>query len=162
MGVSERALRPALASVALAGLGVSGYLTYERAVGASPACVIGSGCTTVQESEYAELAGVPVAWLGLAAYAAFLLAALLPGEAGRVLGLFTALVGFAFSAYLTAVELWVIDAICAWCVASAILVTLALAIAVARVAGARGVGEDAISPRAPRAAPPSPGRTARR
>ena len=86
----EGVLRLALGAVALAGLGVAGYLTAVRASGGDPACVVGGGCTTVQESEYAELAGVPVAVLGLLAYGALLVAAILPGPLGRALGLFLA------------------------------------------------------------------------
>jgi uncharacterized membrane protein len=48
---------------------------------------------------------------------------------GRFGGFLTALVGFGFSAYLTYLELFVIDAICQWCVASAILMALSLAVA---------------------------------
>ena len=65
----ETALRIAIGVVAIAGLGVSGYLTAVRYSG-DPACVVGGGCTTVQESEYSELVGIPVAVLGLVAYAA--------------------------------------------------------------------------------------------
>ena len=43
-----------------------------------------------------------------------------------------ALVGFGFSAYLTYLELFVIDAICQWCVASAVLMTLLLLVNAAR------------------------------
>jgi uncharacterized membrane protein len=131
-GPSERALRIALAVVALAGLAVAGYLTAVRAAGDDPACVIGGGCHTVQNSEYSELAGIPVAWLGLVAYATLLVAAILPGPLGRTLGLFTALVGVGFSAYLTYLELFVIDAVCAWCVSSAVLIVIALVVAVLR------------------------------
>jgi uncharacterized membrane protein len=134
----EGALRAGLSAVAVAGLGVAGYLTAERAAGDDPVCVIGGGCATVQDSEYAELAGVPVAVLGLLAYGALLVAALAPGAFGRALGLFTALVGVGFSAWLTYVELFVIDAICAWCVASAVLIVLALALAAARARAGAG------------------------
>ena len=134
---AEPSLRIALAAVAVAGLAVSAYLTAARAAGASPVCVVGGGCSTVQESEYSELAGIPVAVLGLLAYAALLAAALLPGPLGRVTGLFTAIVGVGFSAYLTYLELFVIEAVCAWCVASAVLIVLALVITIlrARVGG---------------------------
>ncbi len=132
---SELGLRIALAIVALAGLGVSGYLTIVRFSGDVPVCVVGGGCGTVQKSEYSELAGIPVAVLGLAAYAGLLLAAILPGQLGRALGLFTALVGVGFSGWLTYAELFIIEAICAWCVTSAVLITLALVLAVMRVLG---------------------------
>jgi uncharacterized membrane protein len=128
----EEAIRAAIAVLALAGLGVATYLTVVRAQGHSPTCVIGGGCETVQKSEYSELAGVPVAWLGIAAYLSLLLAALLPGQPGRALGLFTGLVGVGFSAWLTYAELVIIDAVCAWCVTSAIIITLAFILTVAR------------------------------
>lgn len=146
----EGVLRAGLAAVAVAGLGVAGYLTAARAAGDDPVCVIGGGCSTVQDSEYAELAGVPVAVLGLVAYATLLVAALVAGALGRALGLFTAVVGVGFSAWLTYVELFVIEAICAWCVASAVLIVLALVLAAARArvgtSAPRPEGEGALSP----------------
>jgi uncharacterized membrane protein len=131
----ELGLRIALGVIALAGLGVSGYLTAVRYSGDQPVCLVGGGCHTVQQSEYSELAGIPVAVLGIIGYAALLVAAILPGQLGRALGLFTALVSFGFSAWLTFAELFIIDAICIWCVTSAVLITLALVVAVARVLG---------------------------
>jgi uncharacterized membrane protein len=133
---SEGALRIAIGVVALAGLGVSGYLEAIRAAGNDPVCVIGGGCHTVQQSEYSELAGIPVAVLGLVAYATLLVAAILPGPRGRALGLFTAVVGVGFSAWLSYAELVLIDAVCAWCVSSAALITLALILTAWRAAGA--------------------------
>lgn len=142
---SEGALRIAIGAVAVAGLAVSGYLTAIRAAGDDPVCVIGGGCHTVQQSEYSELAGIPVAVLGIVAYATLLVAALLPGPLGRTLGLFTAVVGVGFSAWLTYAELVLIDAVCAWCVSSAVLITLALILTAWRAARAgsdRGETED--------------------
>jgi uncharacterized membrane protein len=121
------------------GLAVSGYLTLERYTGGAVACVVGSGCTAVQDSEYSELAGVPVAVLGLVAYGVLLAAALLPDLPGRLLGLFTALVGVGFSGWLTYVELAIIEAVCSWCVASQVIIVLALAAAVLRIAAAGGL-----------------------
>lgn len=154
----EGVLRLALGAVALAGLGVAGYLTAVRASGGDPACVLGGDCTTVQESEYAELAGVPVAVLGLLAYGALLVAAILPGPLGRALGLFTAIVGVGFSAWLTYAEIFLIEAICAWCVASAVLITLALILAAARArVAATREGTARRSAPGPSATGPSPG-----
>jgi uncharacterized membrane protein len=130
----ENLLRVALGVVAVLGIGVATYLTVVRAEGDSPTCVIGGGCGTVQKSEYSELAGIPVAWLGLAAYVGLLVAAILPGPLGRALGLFTAVVSFGFSAWLTYAELFIIEAVCAWCVTSAVLVTIALVITILRAA----------------------------
>lgn len=87
--------------------------------------MVGGNCAAVQSSAYAELAGVPVPVFGLAGYAALLASAVLRGVLGRLLGLFAGLVGVGFSLWLTYVELWVIDAICSWCVTSAVVVTIA-------------------------------------
>ena len=98
----------------------------------------GSGCQTVANSSYSHLFGVNVAVFGIAGYLGLLGAAFVPGDAGRFAGLLFALVGFGFSAYLTYLELFVIDAICQWCVASAVLMTLALAVNAVRAFGYTG------------------------
>jgi uncharacterized membrane protein len=82
----------------------------------------------VAKSAYSDLAGINVAVIGIAGYAALLGAAVIGGDAARFGGLLLALVGFGFSLYLTYLELFVIDAICQWCVASAALMTLLLAL----------------------------------
>jgi uncharacterized membrane protein len=78
-----RPLRLASAAVAVVGLGIAGYLTAVHYGGGEPACAIAHGCATVQQSEYAELAGVPVALLGLVGYAGILLTLLRDDEAAR-------------------------------------------------------------------------------
>src|SRR5215212_1329375 len=124
---SERTLRGIAAALALAGIGVATYITVADAGGGAPACLAGGhGCATVANSHYSRLAGIDVSVFGIVGYVALLLAAAAPGDAGRVAGLLLALVGFGFSAYLTYLELFVIDAICQWCVASACLMTLLL------------------------------------
>jgi uncharacterized membrane protein len=145
----EGALRVALAVIAVIGLGVATYLTVARFSGGDVACVVGGGCETVQNSEYSTLLGIPVPVLGLFGYAGFLVSAAVPGPPGRALGLFTAIVGFGFSAWLTAVEAFILEAWCTWCVISAVLVTIATVLCIARaVTGAR---TDAAAP------PPPPG-----
>lgn len=129
-GGCETSARGGLVVVALLGLAVSSYLTWERAVhdNSSLTCVIGSGggCVTVQQSEYAVFLGIPVAILGIVAYSALLLTALVPGTLARILGLGTGVVSAGFSAWLTYLELYVIEAICFWCVISFILTLIAL------------------------------------
>jgi uncharacterized membrane protein len=103
---------------------VAGYLTWVHYAELEPICAGGSGgCEKVQNSDYAELAGVPVALLGLVGYGAILASLALPGDLGRFSGAVLALAGFGFSAWLTYVELFEIDAICQWCVVSAVLMT---------------------------------------
>ena len=77
----------------------------------------------MQNSDYPELAGVPVALLGLLGYGAILASLWVPGDLGRFAGAVMALAGSGFSAWLTYVELFELDAICQWCVASAVIMT---------------------------------------
>jgi uncharacterized membrane protein len=139
--MSDRRLRIATAVLALAGLGVAGYLTWVHYADLEPICAGGSGgCERVQNSEYAELAGVPVALIGLVGYAAILASLALPGDAGRFAGALLAFAGFGFSAWLTYVELFEIDAICQWCVASAVIMTALAVVTSLRFAAPRPAG----------------------
>jgi uncharacterized membrane protein len=111
----------------MVGLLISAYLTWVHYMGVVPVCVGGSGgCKTVQTSIYATILGVPVAVLGLVGYSGLLLSVSLRGEVGIYLGFLVALVGTLFSAYLTYLELFVIHAICEWCLASAAVMVAAL------------------------------------
>ena len=123
--MSDRALRTTGLVLTVLGIGIAGYLVYVHYADIDPVCNIAHGCHKVQTSSYAKLAGIPVALLGLLGYITLLGALLAPrqGEAARMAAAFTALVGFGFSAYLTYRELFTIDAICQWCVGSAILMT---------------------------------------
>ena len=121
------------APVILSALGVlvSGYLSVKRVTGGSLACTRWADCDVVNNSVYAKIYGVPVAFIGLAGYLILMglaMAALqAEGAAQRrllALGFLLALGGFGFSVYLTYLELYVIEAICVWCVISAILITL--------------------------------------
>jgi uncharacterized membrane protein len=121
--VSDRTLRTAGLVLAVLGVAVAGYLVYVHYANIDPVCNIAHGCHKVQTSSYAKLGGVPVALLGLIGYVVILGALLARGEVARMVAALTALVGFGFSLYLTYRELFTIDAICQWCVASAILMT---------------------------------------
>ena len=130
---SERVLRIVAAVLAVAGIGVATYIAIAESGGGAPKCLAGGhGCETVAQSHYSHLAGINVVVIGIAGYVILLAAALAPGDPGRFGGFLAALVGFGFSAYLTYLELFVIDAICQWCVASAVLMTLSLAVAATR------------------------------
>jgi uncharacterized membrane protein len=123
----ERQLRALALALAVAGIGVATYIAIADSGGGSPVCLAGGhGCATVANSHYSHLAGINVAVLGIVGYMLLLAAAASPGDLGRFGGFLIALVGFGFSAYLTYLELFVIDAVCQWCVASAVLMTLLL------------------------------------
>ena len=150
--------RMAVALVAVPGLFVSLYLLlYKLGIYGSLVCGQGGSCSVVQASSYARFLGVPVAGWGAAWYVAVLGVALWGshvagtgadspagggssdsggsgGGASGLLGpaavlLALAVGGFLFSAYLTWVELFVIEAICRWCLVSAGLSTVIMALA---------------------------------
>jgi uncharacterized membrane protein len=127
---TERNLRILAAVLAVIGIGVATYIVIADSGGGAPKCLAGgSGCETVADSHYSHLAGINVAVFGIFGYVLLLAAALVPGDTGRSGGFLTALIGFGFSAYLTYLELFVIDAICQWCVGSAVVMALSLAVA---------------------------------
>ncbi len=122
-----------LASVlAVVGMGVASYLTIVHFADEPIVCSSIGDCELVNSSKYADVGGVPVAVMGAAAYATMLLligGAIVRREPMLVLGAWAvALTSFAFSMYLTYVELFVLDAICVWCVSSATIVTALLAV----------------------------------
>lgn len=115
--------------LALGGIAVSAYLTLVHYRDDLLVCAVG-GCHTVQKSPYAELEGVPVALLGLGMFVVmtvlFLVRRARPDLASAItLATFAlALAGAVFAIYLTYLELFVIDAICQWCVLTAIIIWL--------------------------------------
>jgi uncharacterized membrane protein len=111
--------------VAAFGIGVATYIAIAESGGGAPACLAGGGgCETVAESQYADLAGINVAVIGIVGYVLLLVTALLRGDGARMGGFALSLGGFGFSVYLTYLELFVIEAVCQWCVISAILMTV--------------------------------------
>ena len=124
--------------LALIGLGVAGYLAYVETRQVAAVCGPVGDCNAVQASPYARLFGVlPIGVLGALGYVA-LLAAWLWGRYGRgrlaelvPLAVFAlALFGVLFSLYLTYLEPFVIRAVCAWCLTSAVIMTALLLLAI--------------------------------
>jgi uncharacterized membrane protein len=76
--------------------------------------------------------GVPIALLGAVGYLLLLISTLREDVYAKAAALFITVVGFGFSAYLTYLEVGAIEAICIWCVASASIWTVSLAIACLR------------------------------
>ena len=112
-------------------MAVAGYLTWVHYDEAALVCVAGGGCETVQQSSYAEVAGLPVALLGLGSYTIVLGLILWDAPYARLVAASLAFVGLAFSVYLLVLQLLVIDAVCVWCMANDIVIAPLLAITTA-------------------------------
>lgn len=129
-------LRMGAALLSLLGLFVSAYL-YLYKIGRIGTLACGTGaCETVQASVWSRFAGVEVALIGIAGYSALVLvslASLQPGLAGRrwpmTLAALLSGIGVAFTVYLTYLELFVIHAICRWCVTSATIIVATFVVA---------------------------------
>lgn len=121
------------------GILIAGYLTYVHVTNTIPYCGGVGDCERVNTGPYSQIAGIPVALLGLLAYIALLLAAIvvlrgMPWVETAALATFgLAFMGVLFSAYLTYLELFVIRAICPWCIASAIVMTLIFLLSIGQV-----------------------------
>lgn len=124
--------RQAIALLALVGLFVALYLwLHALGFGGAIKCGASGGCETVQTSPWAVFLGVPVAFYGVIGYFVVLVVALaalrpsaLPQAGWSKLLALLATIGFGFTLYLTYLELFVIHAICRWCVGSAVIITL--------------------------------------
>ena len=129
--------RMIVATLALAGIFISLYLTlYKIGVIGELSCSIGS-CETVNTSKWSRFLGLPVAAWGLLFYLDLFAIALIGTfprfENERVISIVLVaetVVGVLFSAWLTYLELAVIHAICIWCVTSAVIVTVILVVSV--------------------------------
>lgn len=117
----------------VAGLGVASYLSYVEVQQVEAVCGPVGDCNTVQGSEYASLFGIPIAVLGLVNYITlgilwgvqtYLADPWHKRALWALVGLGVA--GVAFSTYLTSLELFVIQAVCIWCISSALITALLL------------------------------------
>jgi uncharacterized membrane protein len=133
---AEGTLRGVTTFLATLGLAIATYIAIADSGGGSPICVGGShGCETVADSSYSHLLGVNVAIFGIAGYLLLLACALLRGDGARMGGFAVSLAGFGYSLYLTYLELFQIEAVCQWCVGSAIAMTLLFAVNAVRMLG---------------------------
>ena len=126
--MNDRVLRLGLLVVCAAGIGVAAYLTYVHYQPDALICTTGGGCETVQDSKYAVLGGIPIAALGLAAWVAALGLTIWDSELARTLTVAVALVAIAFVAYLVILQLFVLDAVCIWCMVNDVVLVPLLAV----------------------------------
>jgi uncharacterized membrane protein len=121
-----------IALIGLAGLAVTTYLTANALSNTEVGCSV-SGCNTVLGSGWSKILGIPVSMFGMVTYAIIMLGALYAYQSPvddlrgrRVVAVVTG-VGVLASIYLTAIEIFVINAFCQYCVTSAVLVVIAAA-----------------------------------
>lgn len=124
-------LRKILIALAAVGLLDSLYLTWIK-LAEDGVCSVSSGCEVVNTSVFASIAGIPIALLGAGAYIIMLVVLLLEPRNdflnfnGAMIVFGLSLIGVLYSAYLTYLEIYVIRAICPFCVLSAVVLTLML------------------------------------
>ncbi len=124
------------------------YLLIYKLTGNSHMCLGNGGCHDVNFSPYSVIYGIPISVFGILAYLAILAILVLEGrlklakENGPLAIFGISLVGIAFSAYLTYLELYIIHAICPFCVTSAIIITLIFIIAIFRMAQQTSIRRD--------------------
>ena len=131
------------ASIMAAILGVldAAYLFVLKQTSITALCLNSGDCATVNDSRYSEIFGIPVSLLGLLAYLAIIGIHALETRSrffkqnGNLLIFGLSLAGVAFSAYLTYISKYVINAVCPFCVASAIFITLIFVLSIVRLMG---------------------------
>ena len=129
-------------AIVLAALGMAdaSYLTVVHYAHIQAICMTGhDGCETVAKLSYSMLGSVPVSLWGLATYVLLLGTSLGRSERARVAAVALTTIGAAFSYYLTYLELFVIHAICQWCVGSATIMTISAIVAYRRFFTAPGM-----------------------
>lgn len=125
----------------LIGIAVSGYLSYVKLTNVAMVCAEGGAfnCDVVQNSAYSRLLGVPIAYMGLGTYLV-LGALLLFGERialirdySPVLFFAINLFAFLFSMWLVYVQVAILEALCMWCLAHEVNITILFVISILRL-----------------------------
>lgn len=139
-------------ALSIVGAGISGYLTYVHFDDSVLVCSASGGCHTVQESDYSTIGPIPIAMLGLGMFltlAALSLSRVLnwriiSDELATMAIWGMTLTGLLYYAYLVYVELFVLEAICQWCVATTAITVAIFAIESFRLRDALAIDEDAL------------------
>lgn len=142
-GISDGRLRLISLIFAIIGFVDSAYLSYVKLINSKVFCGGSNQCETVNNSPYSEIAGIPIAYIGLGAYLIIGLLHILESRDKFwyqnvpliVFGL--SLTGVLYSAYLTYIEIAVLHAICPYCVVSAIVMALIFIISIIRLVSER-------------------------
>lgn len=136
---TDKTLRRIAIILCVVGLAVALYLLSIKLTPVPPYCFGLGNCETVNTSAYSEILGIPIALLGVLAYATLLGLLLLEarssflGKWGTLVEFGMTLGGTLYSAFLTFLEVAVIKAICPYCVTSAVVMTLLFVISTVRM-----------------------------
>lgn len=127
-GVSKPKLPFFMFILVLAGLAISIYLSYVEIRQVEALCGPVGDCNAVHDSAFSNILGVPVAVLGAVYYAVFALLLMIyntksgiPARVTAAVLILLGLVAVLYSLFLTCMEIWVIQAVCAWCSGSALI-----------------------------------------
>ncbi len=124
-----------IALFAVAGLSAATYVFLTHSLGYKLFCPFATGCDTVQNSPHAHLFGIPVSFLGMLGFTAYIALALIGLRSGAATRwylhalLALSVVEVGFTSYMAYLQVAVIRAVCSWCMFSAAL-TVALAVLV--------------------------------
>ncbi len=137
--MSDKLLRSIAFVTTLVGLLDSIYLSYIKLTHTEAFCAGIGECDIVNTSPYSEIAGIPMALLGASAYVALVILLIVEGRRGfwknnSLLIFFgMTLIGLLYSAYLTYIEVAVINAICPFCVLSAVAMLVLFVVSILRL-----------------------------
>lgn len=137
----QRNLRTLSLILVVAGLFVSGYLSYVKLTEVPMVCVGGGvfNCEVVQNSVYSRLFGIPIAWLGFAVYITLGVILLLDDritflrEYGVTLFFGINLFAWLFSMWLVYVQFVLLQALCPWCLTHETIITVLFIVSVIRM-----------------------------
>jgi len=140
----EKRTRLRVVSLALmiAGLIISGYLSYVKLTEVPMVCVQNSdgfNCEVVQNSAYSRIGSIPIAWFGFAVYIVLLGLLLLENrvsflsENGIIVVFGITLFAWLYSMYLVYLQFFVLQALCPWCLAHEVVMTLLFIVACLRL-----------------------------
>ena len=124
----------AVVLLSIVGIAITAYMTVTSLTGEGPSCGGLGDCQSVLNSKYASVLGIPLSVFGLIFYGGLVLGGLsvlaleYPPERLELALIGMAAVGVLTSAYLTVIELFVLKAICPYCVASGVILVVLLAL----------------------------------
>jgi uncharacterized membrane protein len=126
--------------LSILGLLDSTYLTWIKVTHNEASCIKGVGdCFSVNTSAYSEWHGIPVALIGVLGYASILVILLMSIRIsflslnGSLIIFGLTLIGVAFSAYLTYIEVAILKTICPYCILSALMMLSLFVISIVRM-----------------------------